>query len=476
MIREIAGEIGKKLLRFSQPTQQSSAVLNSFLYPMEKSRQTQMSRDGFSGFSGFSGFRGIEPPPDYQSDWLTLDIDELTVNDISTDRLLVLLNAISPEISKACWDFQQFGNSSWTWTCETADGEISEEGTAATEAYMERIAETQISFNTIMDKLLQSAFVRGAYFYEMTMDKRTPVGFSVIDPITARARPASKADQRRGKDWDWGQMQDGQFKMFRGETAVYAPVNSIVTSPYGIPLINSSIFAAIFMIGLLYDIRRVISQQGYYRLDFSFDKTAMDDMLARNQVKQEEVDTFIADKLDELRRLYDQLSPSDSIVHTSDILVDSISGAMNAQGLGALNSVIDLLRNQLTLSCKSVPILMGINNSTSETHANRQWENYMGTIRSCQRTLADKLDRTFTLALRYQGIQAKVKFHFRELSVTTAQILAQAEGLVLDNVDKALNMNVRTVNAEGKEVPGEVIELMTPDQAKARWREMEELR
>ena len=203
---------------------------------------------------------------------------------------------------------------------------------------------------------------------------------------------------------------------------------------------------------------------------------AMEDKITNNQVKAADVDTFIADQLEKLRKFYDSLGPADSIVHTDDIEVSDIAGAMNAQGLGALNSVIDLLNNQLTLACKSVPILMGINNSTSETHANRQWENYMGTIRSCNQTLKDSLDRSFTNALRYQGIQDKVIFHFRELSVTTAMLQAQAEGLVLDNIDKGLNMNIRAVNAEGKEVPGENVELMSTEDAKKRWKEMEDLR
>ena len=273
-------------------------------------------------------------------------------------------------------------------------------------------------------------------------------------------------------------MINGEFRAFRGETVVYAPVNSQITTGYGIPLINSSIFAAVFMIGLLYDVRRVISQQGYYRLDFSYDVEQMNKKVANNafQLGTDEADDFIEEQLDRLRTFYDQLGPADSIVHTSDVEVDDISGSMNAQGLGALNSVIDLLRNQLTLACKSVPILMGINNSTSETHANRQWENYMGTIRSCQRTLVDKLDRIFTLALRYQGIQDRVKFQFRELSATTAMILAQTEIASLESIDKALNMNIRTMNADGKEVIGTPVELMTPEQAKERWQQVEELR
>ena len=149
---------------------------------------------------------------------------------------------------------------------------------------------------------------------------------------------------------------------------------------------------------------------------------------------------------------------------------------MNAQGLGALSSVIDLLRNDLTLACKSIPILMGINNSTSETHANRQWENYMATIRSCQQTLATSLNKSFSLALRYQGIQDKVRFQFRELSATTAMTLAQTDIATLEVIDKAINMSKKGINSEGKEIILEEVQLMTPEQAQTRWSRVEELR
>lgn len=458
-------------LRNSQPRKVTAQqAMNTFLYPLastEKTRQTRTEE------RQWGRFRAIEEPPDPQSDWITLDIDELTVNTIPTERLLMLLKSVSPQIGKACWDFQQFGNSSWKF--ETDGGEGSP-GHIATQRYLDRIAENGMEFNTIIDKLFQSAFIRGAYFYETVIQGRTPVGFSVLDPITARYRPASERDKRRGKDSELGQLQEGEFVPMRGETVTYAPVNSNITSNYGVSMIDSCIFAAVFMIGLLYDVRRVISQQGYYRLDVSLDMEKMMQKAAREKIPITEMDEWLAKQMERIRKFYDELNPSDSFMHTDDVTVEDISGAMNSQGLGALSSVIDLLRNDLTLACKSIPILMGINNSTSETHANRQWENYMGTIRSCQLTLATSLNKSFTLALRYQGIQDNVRFQFRELSATTAMMLAQTDIATLEVIDKALNMRRTGIDAEGRETIAEEVPLMTNEEAMNRWRRVEELR
>lgn len=100
----------------------------------------------------------------------------------------------------------------------------------------------------------------------------------------------------------------------------------------------------------------------------------------------------------------------------------------------------------------------------------------MATIRSCQQTLAASLNKSFSLGLRYQGIQDKVQFQFRELSATTAMMLAQTDIATLEVIDKAVNMSKKGVNAEGREIILEEIPLMTPEQARTRWSRVEELR
>lgn len=435
----------------------------SVFVPIGKTRRTQ-DIDDF----GYRSFYGIEPPPDYMDDWNLLDYNDMNVGNIDTDKILLVLKSVSPHISKAHWDFQQFANNQCTPECETPEGQ------AATEEFIERISQNQGSFTSVIDKMLSGAFIRGSYFFELILDNRFPIDLAVGDPILVRYE--RRKSRRRGQYWQAGQIKKGEFYPFLHDTVIHAPVNSIISSPYGIPLIDSSIFSALFMVGLLYDIRRVISQQGYYRLDFSIDWEVMDRKIKANAVKPADVDAFIGKRIEEIRKYYDSLEPNDSLAHTSDIEIKDIGGALNTEGLGAINAVIDWLNNQLTLSCKSVPILMGVNNSTSETHANRQWENYMATIRSCQRKLAEKLNQIFTLALRYQGIQDKVTFHFQELSITTAMNMAIYQKQVLDNIDAALNMGVRGLNSEGKEVVTDPVPLMTSEEAMKEWQTTRRLR
>ena len=446
----------------------------TFIQNITKSRQTHESSDDFGfgmGNFGNARFRPIIPPPSYQKDWLLLDIDNFSIDTVDPEKILLIIKAVCPPISKAHWDFQQFCNNQWSWKCESGPDSV---GTSATNKFFEILTQTQQGFDVILNKIVSGGFLRGAIASELALYRRKPVDLIPFDPVIVRWGPAK--NRARGEHEVMGQRYDGKFLEYKYGLVRYHPINTQIGTNYGIPMIDTSIFSAIFMMGLLYDIRRVIAQQGYYRLDFSLDWEVMQEKIDRNRVEPGEVDAFIQTQLDKLREYYDQLGPNDSIAHTSDILVDDIGGALNTEGLGSLNAIIDWLNNQLTLACKTVPILMGINNSTSETHANRQWENYMATIRSVQRSMTYMLEYQFNRMHRVLGIQDRHIFQFQELSLTTAINQAVYENQKLANIEKALNMHVKGMDAEGKETIETPVPLMTPEEAALEWQQTRELR
>ncbi len=59
--------------------------------------------------------------------------------------------------------------------------------------------------------------------------------------------------------------------------------------------------------------------------------------------------------------------------------------------------------------------MVGINEATSETHANRQWEIHVAGIKSIQHLVEFVFERLGGLALRAQGLAAVVSFKFAEL-------------------------------------------------------------
>ena len=448
-----------------------AGTMPTFVTPLQKTRYTQDEDSGFGNRRLGPRFQSVTPPPSYQQDWLMLDIDEYNIESIDPDKILLIIKSVCPPIAKAHWDFQQFCNNQWSWKCENGPDSV---GTDATNKFMDRLMETQQGFDVILNKIVSGGFLRGSIASELVIHRRVPVDLVPFDPIIVRWAPRENVP--RGQHEVMGQFKNGEFVEYKYGTVKSLPINSQIGTNYGLPMIDSCIFSSIFMVGLLYDIKRVISQQGYYRLDFSLDWEAMQTKIEKNRVEPGEVDAFIESQLTKLREYYDKLGPNDSIAHTSDIEIGDIGGALTTQGLGSLNSIIDWLNNQITLACKTVPILMGINNSTSETHANRQWENYMATIRSFQRSNIRMLEYQFNRSYQYQGIQDKIKFQFQELSLTTALNQAVYEQQKLQNIDDALNMHVRGVSPEGREIIAKPVPLMTEEEALLEWEQTRELR
>jgi len=506
---------------------------------VSKARQT-VDRD----VTHMNSLRSVIPPPDYQSDWHTLDINELTPNKISTDKLLLLLTSVSSEINKASFDFQKYLNSNWSWAIADSDNDIEIDGKSVLsrelarevhsldkgitieqvddmvnkiddalkqefgykqfsvnsessraerviEDYIDSIESFGTSFDTHLDRLASGAFVRGAYFFEVVLNRRRPVGFWVADPNLIRFREYE--NPVFGQDWERGQVINGKFETLMYPTVFYEPVDSVIGSPYGRSLISPSIFPCIFLLGFMLDLRRVIRNQGYYKVDFSLDLEMLDKRIQQGMLSPAEVNAFVSQEIENIRQYYASLDPDDAYVHTSDITVNDVSGSLNTSGLSAVESIIMILQNQLTLACKTIPILMGINNSTSETHANRQWEDYMAAIRSCQRSLSRALGRAFSLVLQYTGIQEKCEFKFAELSVMTAMQYEQMRAVAISNIRNLLgeggggNNNVNPGEAgqpnpfgPGGGMPqggnGVMTPLITVEDARRMVRELEELR
>jgi hypothetical protein len=158
----------------------------------------------------------------------------------------------------------------------------------------------------------------------------------------------------------------------------------------------------------------VIQQQGYPRIDVSIDleKILGDDPDLSDPVKAKEmVDSVISAVQD----AYAQLEPDDAYVHSDAVSVNRPVGTVDANSLGAVDALIKALERMATRALKTMPLLMGVAEGTSEANANRQWELYAAGIKSIQHYAENLLEQLFMLALEAQGVQAKVEFRFAEL-------------------------------------------------------------
>jgi len=185
----------------------------------------------------------------------------------------------------------------------------------------------------------------------------------------------------------------------------------------------------------LHDLRRVVAQQGYPRLDLEVKlEQLMSSMPTEYQNDPDKMREWINDTINEVATLYAQLEPDDAYIHTDVVSVNRPVGAMsNSTTFTAFDSLIQAIERVATRALKSIPLLMGLDRSSNETNSNREWELYVAGIKSLQHHAETILSRLFTIALQVQGSTATVKFKFAELRASEMLRDAMTEQVIINN-------------------------------------------
>lgn len=395
------------------------------------SKRIRLTND--DDFSGLSPFAFLTPPNE--------DLEFTNLEDfkeLSLDDKLRLLAHISPEAARAYWDFVIFvGHKVEIEVHRSDDPEATDErGKAAIQAFIDSLDDMHDSHLTLIHRIIAAGFVRGAFAAELVLDEngRLPLDLATPDPAVLDFRRVT--DPRRGQVWALGQWQGGKWVDLEDvPTVKYVPILPMVDSPYALAWIETAVFPALFLLMLLQDLRRVVANQGYDRLDIAVDvekmRAAMPAGIANDPDKFRE---WVEATITEVSTVYSSLEPDDAYVHTDVVSVNAPVGALgNTSMTTSVDQLMQSLERMLVRAFKSIPFLMASRQTTTETQANREWEAYSAGIGIIQNKLGYLLGSLFTLALEAQGIQARVEFDFDQLSESEELRKAQVKQLEIAN-------------------------------------------
>lgn len=419
-----------------------------------------------NGASVGSGFATILPPADHFGAWRRLDLDRDTWTKADPERLLSILLSISPDVSRAVWDWLRLLNPgheiiAYKRGAETPD----KRAQTVLNAFIARLEANHGSFKALAGRVFMAAVTRGAFFAELVLDEtgRVPLDIATPDPALVRFKLVD--DPERGQRWVPGQWQDGTFVAFDAPTVIYMPLDPEMGSPYGRPMIAPSIFPAIFILGVIHDLRRVIAQQGYSRTDIVVKLEAL--RAAFTELDDEEFQETVDELIAKIGRDYSRLEPDDAYVHTDPIEVKRADGAVDASAMGGAESVLSGLERMATRALKSMPLLMGFTDGVSEANANRQWEIYVAGVKTVQHHAEALFGRLLTLALQAQGIVANVVVRFAEVRAAeelrdSQTFIAKLKGAELAERLGFFTPDEAAIYATGHGVPAELSKTRVP--------------
>lgn len=351
-------------------------------------------------------------------DWRSRNLDAKTLDKIPTSELIELLADLSPEISSALWHFVRFCNPGYEINAyKPGTTEPDEKAEALLSELLKRISSQHGAANVAFNQFFMTAFVRGAMLGEVILDdRRQPAGLVAVDPMVAEYKEAR--DQILGQVWLLGQKDDkGKFMPLNYPTIRYVPIDPLPgAAPYGRPLVTPAIFVALFLIAMLHDLRRVVAQQGYPRIDIEI---VMENLRASMPEDQQQnlaaIRAWLSDAVTEITDVYTNLQPDEAFIHTDVAKIAGPVGAVNTQGMAAFVALIEALERMIVRGLKALPLALGHHDGSTETYANRAWEIHTATIKSVQQLAETMLQDLFTVALEAQGVVATVEVKFAEL-------------------------------------------------------------
>lgn len=373
---------------------------------------------------------GVSPREDREFDWRALDLDDRTLDRISTDDLVLMMASISPEVSASLWYFVRFCNPGWeARALRPGTRVVDAAAQARLDDFLGLLSRNYGAVDVLLNKLFMTGYLRGAFFAELVtdMDGRRPLDLVVIEPQAAEYTQVE--DAIRGFVWQLGQTQDGTWVPLDVPTVSYVPIDPGADgAPYGRSLVAPAVFSALFLLSLLHDLRRVVAQQGYPRLDIEVNLEAMAASMPEEVADDPDMQrAWVEGVIDEVAAMYARLQPDDAYVHTDVVRVNRPVGAIDSSSLGAVDTLLRAVERMITRALKTMPLLMGSNEGVSETHANRQWEIHVAGIKALQHLVEQMLERLLTLALQMQGSRAVVEFRFAELRAS--EMLRDAQTL-----------------------------------------------
>lgn len=399
--------------------------------------------------------------PESETYWRDSKLDAKTLDRISPTKLMQLLADLSPEVSRALWDFLRLCNPGYEVKVfnEGSDA-INKKAQDAVDTFLASLhgpysSENAVPADVVINSLFMGAFLRGAFLAELVLDESGRAALEIATPDPSSVRFRRETEGARGPVWKMGQWQKGEFVYLDRPTIVYVPVDPFPGSPYGRSLAAPALFASLFLLGLLHDLRRVVAQQGYPRLDIAINmeklKAAMPSSIQSDPTQAKAwADTAI----EQVISTYSSLEPDEAFVHPDFVEINRPVGVVDSSSLGAVDGLITGLERMLARAVKSNALLFGLGKEVGESNSNRLWESHIAGVKSIQHPCEFVLERVLTLALRVQGIAARVQVRFAE--VRAAELLrdAQVEALQIKNEREKYGAGWTTQDEAAEKITG----------------------
>ena len=260
------------------------------------------------------------PLPNPTASWKTLETQRKHLLNLPYSSMLDIALDLSPQINKGLHDFVRFSNPG-----TFLDGEP--RALNATKAFIRQMDTYYGSYKSHIDSIFSGIFLTGGFFPELVLneDSTAPVDIALNNPLLAKFR--RRKDPLRGWVWELGQDDGfGGFTSFDETRLVkYIGFDRTVDNPYGRPMVGPAVHSALFLLGIISDLRRALANQGLSRIDYELQAEELLRLIDRNPDiagDDEATAQFIEDQIDLISETLGSLDVDSDYVHLSTVKVN----------------------------------------------------------------------------------------------------------------------------------------------------------
>lgn len=249
-----------------------------------------------------------------------------------------------------------------------------------------------------------------------------------------------------------GQIVGGTWAAINEAQVFYQPLDPDVGDPYGRPPLLAAIQNVVWLSQLLSDVRAMAHQQGFPRLDVQVVWDAIQNA-APPQLRDDpqQFQQWATNQLNSIVTDYEDLAADDTFIHFDFVKVGMAGGASGSFDFGSLHAI---LQRRITMSLKALPITIGINESTSETHGSIQWQIQVAGIENFQKIIKRLIEKAANVCFKFYGLQAHAKVQYEAIRTVDRLMEAQSDYFDRRNAQFDVQMGWATNDEAAERIVG----------------------
>ena len=417
LVRQISENRVNNSIESAQQIADERAARAAELAQLKSGAQTSLFDDNmFSQFFDFvqyqdTGFSDYESLADPKTQKLPIR------------QLKPIAARTNPHFKAAMTDFQDYATGGWAFKNRTTVVDI----------FLDTMEDLFEGFDSYLCDIADNLFIHSAYFSESVYDDELRLRRMLAnDVMTAEFRQdkthplgdryvlGQSKGFSIGSAERWKQLQDDP-------TVTHRKLYSKPNYPYGVPFVDAALFHMVMMVEFFKSYRNLLESFVLPSLLIRVDREIINEMVERDPTKRDAFVRQVFDRLaEQVKKMSQDRGKGRVITMGSEVMEPNILSGMNEKTMGAAETLINALDNQLELALKTHGLTTLRNDSAlNDTKAKYRMANYSRVIKRAQKVISYPHNRQFNIAHNEVGSDELCGFYLERNIYEDEQILAE---------------------------------------------------